>query len=153
MLEALLILAAEPAPLVEVQVPERAVLGELTVHQAHMMGWMSAGRLGGEIAFTVSNAGAEPDRVVSVSSPAGPVERLTLQSATRQGVVSLPNGNRTVAAAASDGPGLTRVTAHLSDLARGEPSSQATAVTIRFERAGEVTVLARPVSPAPSGAR
>jgi hypothetical protein len=65
--------------------------------------------------------------------------------------VSLAPGDMTVAGASADGtPGLSRVTLGLTDLANGMPMSVPTTITVRFEIAGYATLLARPVSPAPS---
>ncbi|MBU2117713.1 MAG: hypothetical protein KJ954_08950 [Alphaproteobacteria bacterium] len=130
--------------------PASAQAGDLTISQGHMMGWAGGGKpLGGEVAFTVENAGAEPDRVVSVSTPAGPSGEVSVQVARDGRAVKLEPGDLTLAAATADGPGLSRVTAQLTGLTHGAPSSVPTTITVTFERAGPVTVSARPVSPAP----
>ncbi|WP_298127910.1 hypothetical protein [Brevundimonas sp.] len=132
------------------EAPASAQAGDLTVRQGHMMGWAGGGTpLGGEVAFTVENAGTAPDRVVSVSTPAGPVGAVSVQVARDGRAVSLAPGDATLAAATDAGPGLSRVTAQLTGLSHGAPSSVLTTITVTFERAGPVTVSARPVSPAP----
>lgn len=130
--------------------PASAQAGDLTIDGGTMMAWNVVGvGLGGEVAFTVRNAGAEPDRVLSVSSPAGPSGDISVQVARDGKAVALEAGDVTLAAATDAGPGLSRVTVQLTDLASGRPMPEATTITVTFERAGEVTVSARPVSPAP----
>lgn len=158
MLSFFLVLAQAPmtqaapvaAPAAEVSAPASVTAGSLTVLQGSMMAWNRGGQLEGEVAFTVRNSGA-PDRVVSISTPAGPSGTISLQVARSGAAVSLAPGDMTVAGANSDGtPGLSRVTLGLTDLANGMPMPVLTTITVRFETAGDVTLLARPVSPAPA---
>ena len=158
MLSFFLVLAQAPmtqaapvaAPAAEVSAPPSVTAGSLTVLQGSMMAWNRGGQLEGEVAFTVRNSGA-PDRVVSISTPAGPSGTISLQVARSGAAVSLAPGDMTVAGANSDGtPGLSRVTLGLTDLANGMPMPVPTTITVRFETAGDVTLLARPVSPAPA---
>ncbi|NJC40764.1 hypothetical protein GGQ87_001022 [Brevundimonas alba] len=133
--------------------PATAEAGDLTVSQATMMGWNSSHTgLGGEVSFTVRNLG-EADRVVSVNSPAGPPGEVSVQVARNGQAIRLEPGDASVAAAVDGQPGLSRVTAQLTGLAHGRPSSVPTTVTVTFERAGQVTVSATPVSPAPPPAQ
>lgn len=151
MLALLLALAAEPAAVrQDAPPPSSAQAGALTVSQGSMMGWSSGGRLGGEVAFTVSNTGG-PDRVVSVTTPAGPTGDISVQVARDGGVVRLEPGDTAVEPVGADGTaGRSRVTATLTDLAHGVPSSVPTVIEVVFEHAGVVTVTAGPVSPAPA---
>lgn len=131
--------------------PERSVTqGDLTVAQGSMMGWMGGTGLGGEVAATVVNAGTEPDRVVSVTSPAGPVDAILIDVVRDGQVVRSSDGDTSIPAARDGRASRSRVYGRLAGLAHGEASSVSTTITIRFERAGEVTVSAAPVSPAPS---
>lgn len=146
-----------PTPSVETA-PRQASAGDLTVRDATMMGWNVVGEgLGGEVAFTVRNAGPTPDRIVSVETPAGPVGTLAIQVARNGEAVSLPAGETAVAAKdpADTHPaaGFSRVTVQLTDLTSGRPASERTTVTVVFESAGALTVVATPVSPAPPPAR
>ena len=138
------------APAAEVSAPASVTAGSLTLLQGSMMAWNRGGQLEGEVAFTVRNSGA-PDRVMSISTPAGPSGTISLQVARGGAAVSLAPGDMTVAGANADGtPGLSRVTLGLTDLANGMPMPVPTTITVRFETAGEVTLLGRPVSPAPA---
>ena len=149
---AVAVAAAGPAFAQDAEAPASTQVGDLTVQGGHMMGWFgSVDGLGGEVAFTVDNNGSEADRVLSVQTPAGPVGRVSIQTLVGGQVLILPAGETTLPAAAPNDPsaGLSRVTATLSDLASGRAMSQATTVTVTFERAGTVTISADPVSPAP----
>lgn len=151
MLELLLALVVEPAAVRQDAGATLSSLqaGALTVSQGSMMGWSSGGQLGGEVAFTVSNAGG-PDRVVSVTTPAGPVGDISVQVARGGGAVRLEPGDTAVEPAGVDGSaGRSRVSATLTDLVHGVPSSVPTVIAVTFEHAGTVTVTAGPVSPAP----
>ena len=142
--------ALADAPAAEVSAPATVAAGNLTVLQGSMMAWSRGGQLEGEVAFTVRNSGA-PDRVLSIATPAGPSGTISLQVARSGTAVSLAPGDMTVAGANADGtPGLSRVTVGLTDLANGMPMPVPTTITVLFETAGYVTLLARPVSPAPS---
>lgn len=135
------------------EAPETATAGDLIVSQGTMMGWNSSHTgLGGEVSFTVRNLG-EADRVVSVSSPAGPPGDVSVQVARDGQAVRLEPGDAGVAAAVDGQPGLSRVSAQLTGLAHGRPSSVPTTITVTFERAGQVTISATPVSPAPPPAQ
>lgn len=135
------------------EAPATAQAGDLTVSQGTMMGWNSShAGLGGEVSFTVRNLG-EADRVVSVASPAGPAGDISVQVARNGQAVRLEPGDVSVAAAVDGQPGLSRVTAQLTGLAHGRPSSVPTTITATFERAGQATISATPVSPAPPPAR
>lgn len=128
---------AEPAP-------TSAVSGDLTVAEGGMMAWSSGGRLGGQVSVVVENSGPDADRVVSISTPAGPVGRIGVYPIVNGRGTRAPEGDLTIA------PGRTGVLAELDDLASGAPAPVLTTVTVVFERAGAVTVRAQPVSPAPA---
>lgn len=128
---------------VSVEAPATARAGELTVSNGGMMAWMSGGALGGQVSARVENTGSEPDRIVSIRTPAGTVGRI--------GVYPIVNGRgeRAPEGDVSIQPGGTGVMAELTDVASGRPQPVTTTITIVFERAGEVTIQATPVSPAP----
>ena len=157
MLTLLLALAQDPAvhavlP-IEITAPASVTSGDLTVSQGGMTGWASAGALGGNVMVTVVNASTEPDRIVSVTSPAGPVGEILMDVVRDGQVVRLTGGDTTVPAAESGQSGRARIYGVLTDLAHGQPSNVATTITLTFEKAGEVTVAANPVSPAPPAPR
>lgn len=150
MIALLLALATGPA-VQEAAAPPPALVqaGDLTVGGGHMMAWSTGAGLGGEVAVIVRNNGSTPDRVVWVSTPAGPVGAIIIQVARDGAPVRLEDGDRTIAGADASGPGLSRISAELTGLSSGSPQPYATTITVRFERAGEVTIVARPASPAP----
>ncbi len=144
MLEMFVALIAAPAvQTAPTEAPRTAQAGDLTVSNGGMMAWMSRGQLGGQVMVRVENAGSEPDRILSIRTPAGTTGKI--------GVYPIVNGRGT---RAPDGevsiqPGGTGVTAELTDIVSGRPQPLLTTVTIVFERAGEITVQAVPTSPAP----
>lgn len=145
MLELLLALAAGPAPQTAPAEPPASVQsGPLTVSQGGMMAWMYQGKLGGQVMILVDNAGPDADRVVSIRTPSGTVGDIS--------VYPVVNGRGERAPAGDTGvrPGRTGVVGDLTDVASGQPMPVRTTVTVVFEHAGEVTVLAVPTSPAPA---
>lgn len=161
MLSLLLLLAQDPVtpsgpapvPASAAPVPSVVTVSTLTVFQGNMSAWNRAGQLEGDVAFTVRNTG-EPDRIVSVSTPAGQAGEISLQVSRGGTAVRLEPGDRTLAAANPDGtPGISRVTLALTDLAHHSAAPVRTTITVQFETAGAVTLLATPVSPAPASPR
>ena len=154
MLTLLLALAQDPAvqavpPVGVTAAPSSVTSADLTVLQGTMMAWNRGGQLEGEVAFTVQNSGA-PDRVISVSTPSGPSGKISLQVARDGVAANLADGVMTLAGVNADGtPGLSRVTLGLTGLTSNYPMPVRTTITVRFETAGEVTISADPVSPAP----
>ena len=139
MLDLLMALAAGPAVQeAPAEAPRRVQAGELTVSNGGMMAWD-----GGQVLFEVENMGAEPDRIVSITTPAGTVGEIIVRTI---GVNSAhpPEGDLSIQ------PGHVRVYANLSDIASDQRPPFQTSITVVFEKAGEVTILATPVSPAPA---
>jgi len=75
MIDLLLALADEPAAAVQEAPGHRnAQADALYITGGAIMVWASNGDgPGGQVSFTVINRGMEPDRVISISTPAGPV--------------------------------------------------------------------------------
>ena len=144
MLELILALVAGPlAQDAATETPTSARSGDLTVSQGGMMAWRANGGLGGQVTVLVDNAGSGTDRVVSVTTPSGPVGDVGVYPVVNGRGERAPDGDLTIR------PGRTGVLAKLSDLASGVPAPVLTTVTITFEQAGEVTIQAMPTSPAP----
>ena len=144
MLELLLALVAEPvSQTVPTEAPPSVRSGDLTVSQGAMMAWTVGDRLGGQVTVIVDNAGTEPDRVLSMRTPSG-----TIGDVGAYPVVG-GRGERAPAGDLIIRPGRTGVLAELTDLASGLPAPVKTTVTIVFEHAGEITILATPASPPP----
>lgn len=143
MLDVMLALAAEPAVAVAQEAPRVATAGDLTVTDGGMMAWMSGGKLGGTVMVRVENAGAEPDRIVSMTTPAGTTGRINVYPIVGGRGEQAPDGDVSIR------PGGTGVTAELTDVVSGQPQPVQTTITIVFERAGTVTVQAAPLSPPP----
>ena len=143
MIELLMGLCADPPAQVAAATPARVHCGDLILGNGGMMAWATGGALGGQVSVIVENTGAESDRVVSIRTPAGPVGA----------VVTYPfadgHAQRAVDGETVIQPGRTAVVGELTDLTSGVPMPAQTTITIVFERAGEVTVFAGPVSPSP----
>jgi hypothetical protein len=154
MLTLLMLLAQDPAtqPAVTAAAPVAqwsSSAGHLSAFQGAMMAWSRGGQLEGDVSFVVSNTGP-PDRLVSVSTPAGPVGDISIHVARGEDAVALQPGDLTIAGMGADGiPARSRVVAKLTDLASGQPMPVRTTITVRFEKAGEITISADPASPAP----
>ncbi|MDZ4362333.1 hypothetical protein [Brevundimonas sp.] len=127
--------------------------GDLTLRNAGMMAWNRGGQLEGQVMVVVVNAGAEADRVVSVSTPSGTVGKITVNVRREGRGVALPDGDTTIHGLpeqpADQWANQSYVVAELTDIASGRPMPVQTPVTFIFERAGAMTVLAMPTSPAP----
>lgn len=139
MLELLLALAVEPiTQTAQAEAPRTVQVGDLIVSNGGMMAWDA-----GQVIFEVENRGSDVDRIVSIATPAGTVSEIIMRPIAA-GSGRPPAGDYSIK------PGHTRVYANLTDVASDEPQPFRTTVTVVFEKAGEVTVLATPVSPAPS---
>jgi Uncharacterized protein conserved in bacteria len=134
---------AEVVASLQSEPPTQARAGDLTVDQGGMMAWMSSDGLGGQVSVVVENGGTEPDRLISVTTPSGTVGELATFPIHNGRGERAPDGDMTIA------PGRTGVLALLADLTSGRPAPVQTTITLVFERAGEITVSAHPVSPAP----
>lgn len=143
MFEPLVMIAAIAAQSVPAEAPRTATVGELTVSDGGMMAWMTGGTLGGQVMALVENAGVEPDRIVSIQTPAGTTGKISVYPIVDGRGARAPDGEVSIR------PGRTGVTAELTDVASGRPQPVLTTITIVFERAGEITVQAAPTSPAP----
>ncbi|MBF0665849.1 MAG: hypothetical protein IR159_09980 [Brevundimonas sp.] len=119
------------------EAPRRAQVGELIVSNGGMMAWD-----GGQVLFEVENGGAEADRIVSIATPAGTVGEIILRTIA-------VNSERSAEGDLSIRPGRTRVFANLTAVGPDRRQPFQTTVAVVFERAGEVTILATPVAPAP----
>lgn len=150
MFELLLALSAETpvqsAP-VPAQAPRTAQAGELTVSDGSMMAWMSRDGLGGDVKARIENAGAGSDRILSISTPAGTVGKVSLYTIVNGRGTRAPDGELSIP------PGGTGIVAELTDIASGQAAASLTTITLVFERAGEITIRAVPTSPAPPSAR
>lgn len=100
MIELLLALTDEPAAVVQTAWgPLDVQVGAIHVGGGAMMAWNSSrDGLGGQVSVTVINRGTEPDRVVSISTPAGPVGSIKLYAmrvgATRPCPTATPRSAR-----------------------------------------------------------
>jgi hypothetical protein len=140
MIELLLALAAGPA------VQEAPAAPLKVVNTAFIVSGMSA-PFEGNIRVVVQNTGTEADELVAVSTPLG--ETLEFRTDgnvfSSQAPVTLP-----IALPSPDGgPSFLPLVVRVKALERGDYWSTGTTITLRFARAGEITVPLNQASPAP----
>lgn len=142
MLELLLALAAEP---VVQTAPAETTASLVVVNTAFIV---STVPFQGHVRVVVQNTGAEPDELIAVSTPLG--EALEFRTDGDLFSSAAPAALPLVLPPPRDGkPSYLPLVVRIHDLETGDFWSTGASVTLRFARAGEMTVALRQSSPAP----